>query len=259
MPRRILGMPGALLAGALVCFASAAAADCPSGRIDAHAHVAHVIDGDTVVLDDGRHIRLVGLDTPEIGHDGAPSQPFALRARHALVELLAGSGETVGLRYGATLRDRYGRTLAHLFLSDGTSVTAALLRRGLATALTVPPNTWNVACYAQAETAARQAHSGIWALPRYQPTPSRTLPASAEGFHIVRGRVVHTGRSRNAQWIDLEGRVALRIDRKDLAYFDGIDFAALRGTEVVARGWVHAHRGERVIALRYPTALEIRR
>ncbi|WP_455385778.1 thermonuclease family protein [Acidihalobacter prosperus] len=258
MPR-IRWVQGALLAGALFCSVAYAATDCPSGHIDAHARVAHVIDGDTVILTDGRHVRLIGIDTPELGHDGKPTQPFAQAARRALVRLLADSGDRVALRYGRTRHDHYGRTLAHLFLADGASVSAALLRGGYATALVVPPNLWNVACYGQAESVARDGHQGIWALPRYQPVSARALPPGAQGFHIVRGRVAHIGRSRNAQWIDLEGGVALRIDRKDLAYFGDVDFKSLRGAEVIARGWVHSRRGEHIIALRHPRALTILR
>jgi endonuclease YncB( thermonuclease family) len=256
MPR-IRWMHGALLAGALFCSAASVAADCPSGRIDAHAQVTHVIDGDTVVLADGRHVRLIGIDAPELGHDGRASQPFAQAARSALARLLAGSHDRVALRYGQTRHDHYGRTLAYLFLPDGDSVSAALLREGYATALVVPPNLWSAACYGQAEAKARADRTGIWALPRYQPVATRDLPAHAQGFHIVRGRVVHTGRSRNAQWIDLDGGVALRIDRKDLRYFEGIDFKALRGAEITARGWVHSRRGEHLIAVRHPRALTI--
>ena len=252
-------MHGALLAGALFCSAAAAAADCPSGHIDAHARVTYVIDGDTVVLADGRHVRLIGIDTPELGHGGRASQPFAQTARSVLVRLLAASSDRVALRYGQTRRDHYGRTLAHLFLADDTSVSAALLRQGYATALVVPPNLWNASCYGQAESSARESREGIWALPRYQPIPTRALTDGAKGFHIVRGRVVHTGRSRNAQWIDLDGGVALRIDRKDLPYFEGIDFKTLRGAEITARGWVHSKRGEHLIAVRHPRALTILR
>lgn len=228
-------------------------------RIDAHARVAHVIDGDTVVLADGRHVRLIGIDTPELGHDGNRSQPFAEAARRALTRLLAGGNDNVALRYGRTRHDHYGRTLAHLFLADGASISAALLRQGYATALVVPPNLWNAACYGRAESSARDRHAGIWALARYQPVAARTLSGGAQGFHIVRGRVVHVGRSRNAQWIDLEGGVALRIDRKDLRYFQGVDFKSLRGTEVIVRGWVHSRRGEHLIAVRHPRALTMLR
>ncbi|MEJ2633290.1 MAG: thermonuclease family protein [Acidihalobacter sp.] len=229
-------MQGALLAGALFCSATYATADCSSGRIDSHARVAHVIDGDTIILADGRHVRLIGIDTPELGHGGKASQPFG---------------------YGRVRHDHYGRTLAHLYLADGSSINAALLREGYATALVVPPNLWDAACYGQTESSARSRHAGIWALPRYQPVSTRTLAARTEGFHILRGRVVHVGRSRNAQWIDLEGKVALRIDRKDLPYFESVDFESLRGAEITVRGWVHSRRGEHLISVRHPLALTI--
>ena len=59
----------------------AAAPPCAPDRIDARVSVTHVVDGDTVKLADGRTLRFIGVDTPEIGHEGRPSQPFAAEAR----------------------------------------------------------------------------------------------------------------------------------------------------------------------------------
>ncbi|OBS08376.1 thermonuclease family protein [Acidihalobacter prosperus] len=219
-------------------------------------HVSHVYDGDTVRLRSGAHLRLIGLDTPEVAHRERPAQPFANAARRALSDLLTLHGWTLRLRFDNERRDRYGRSLAHAYLPDGTSVSAALLRRGLATALAVPPNLAEAACYQRAEADARGRQLGLWSLARYRPIAATSLPRDARGFRVVRGRVTHVGFSRRAAWIDLEGRVALRIDRRDLDYFRAIDLRRLQGTWVTVRGWVHTYRGERRIALRHPLALE---
>ena len=52
------------------------------------AHVRHVIDGDTFVLSDNQHVRLLGINAPELGKDGAPDQPLALDARTRLKNLI---------------------------------------------------------------------------------------------------------------------------------------------------------------------------
>jgi len=84
--------------------------------------VARVIDGDTLVLASGEHVRLLGLDAPERG------KPGYREAAEALRKLLAGKPVRVA-REG---RDRWGRTLARLYLADGTDLSAELIARGLA-------------------------------------------------------------------------------------------------------------------------------
>ena len=235
--------------------ASRAEDGCAPDRIDRRAVVAYVYDGDTVRLSDGHKVRFIGIDTPEIGHDGRPNQPGAVEAREALRRLLGEGGE-LALRYGVERHDHYGRLLAHVYLPDGRSVTRRLLAAGLGTHLTIPPNLRNNACYGRAEAKARRAGLGIWTLPRYQPIQSTALPSSARGFHIVRGKVVHIGESRGAIWVDLAGGVGLRIPRKDLHYFTSYHPRAVGGHEVLARGWLYARRGELRMAIHHPAALQ---
>lgn len=228
---------------------------CASDHIDERAQVDHIYDGDTVKLLDGRKLRFIGVDTPEIGHRHNPSQPFAQQAADVLRELLA-TTKTVGLRYDAESKDHYGRSLAHLFLDNGQSVEAALLERGLATVLVVPPNAWNLNCYRAVEKRARTARSGIWALPAYQAVDSSTLSATARGFHIIKGRVLNVNQARDTIWLELAGNLSLRIDHKDLRYFAGHDLARMKGHHVVARGWLKHQKEGLVIKIRHPAALE---
>ena len=230
-------------------------ADCPTDRTDERARVAFVYDGDTLRLDDGRKVRLIGLDTPELGHDGAPSQPFAAQARTALEKMLA-AHPYIRLRYDAERQDRYRRTLAHVYLDDGRSVAALLIEQGLATALVVPPDLWNIDCYRAAEQRAWAERSGIWALAAYQPIASTALASKATGFHLIHGRVTRVSEGRKSVWLTLAGDVSLRIDRNDLHYFSTPP-AQLHGRTVIARGWLHPGTdGGSVIRIRHPAALE---
>jgi micrococcal nuclease len=233
-----------------------AATSCAADHIDEQTHVAYVHDGDTVRLQDGRSLRLIGIDTPELGRDGGPDQPYAIAARDALRGLLAQRTE-LDLRLDETRLDVHGRLLAHAFLADGTSVSAWLLERGYATLLIVPPDDWNVACYQAAERHARAARLGIWALPGYQPVSSMLLDHAARGYHLVKGRVAHVGESARSLWLDLEGKVAARIDRKDLRYFTAIPLRDLSDKDVIVRGWVYLNHDEMQLRLRYPTDIEI--
>lgn len=226
---------------------------CPADRSDERVVARQIFDGDTLLLEDGRTVRLVGIDTPELGRDGKPSQPFAADAKAALARL-APPGAALRLRLDAERFDRYGRLLAHAFDADGTNVQTRLLEAGLATALVVPPRQWGVACYAAAEARAREARSGIWQLAQYQPIPAEDLPDSARGFRLVRGRVQRVGDSRANVWLNLSPNVAVRIPKDDLIYFD-FDPRRLAGRRLEVRGWVARRSGQLRITVRHPAAL----
>jgi endonuclease YncB( thermonuclease family) len=91
--------------------AAQAATPCPAPQSITCTAVRYVIDSDTVVLADGRHVRLIGINAMELGHDGAPDQPYATEARDRLGALLAKSGGQVRLVTGKEQYDVHGRTL----------------------------------------------------------------------------------------------------------------------------------------------------
>lgn len=228
---------------------------CPADHIDERVKVGKIVDGDTVKLEDGRKVRFIGINAPEIGHDGKPSEPFAHKARQAVSQLLA-DNPVIGLRYGQEHLDRYGRLLAHPYLNDGRSINALLLDDGLAAHIVVPPNSWNYRCYGEVESSARLSEKGIWQTRRFRPQSSRTLPVSTRGFHLVRGRVERIGKSRKSLWLNLEGEIALRIPRNSLENFSEHQLQSLVGRRVVARGWVNYHKKKLVITIRHPASLE---
>lgn len=234
-----------------------AAALCAPDHIDQQVRVSHVIDGDTVLLSDGRHLRFIGVNTPELLHNGAPPQPYGIEARNQLRQFLSEHQNVLNLRFDAERRDRYNRVLAHAFLTDGSSLSAWLESQGLGTVLVVPPNVWNSNCYLAAEQTARDAQRGIWELPAYRIVETTQLPASARDYHLITGRVRHIGNSRYAVWLDLEGGVALRIERSDLHYFSDRHWQDLLGKRVLARGWLHREKNELRMNIRHPSALQV--
>lgn len=249
----------ALLLPVLWSTEAAAAADeaaCNAPSYDTAARIKYVIDGDTVILAGGDHLRLIGLDTPEINHEGGPSEPGAEAARRYLVRLLHGAGP-YPLIYGRDRHDHYGRLLGHLFLPDHTNVQAELLRRGYATPLTLPPNMGFLRCYRAAAAAARSAHLGIWRLPRYQAIAATALTADTRGYHIVRGTVTHIGHSRSSLWIDLGRGFAVRILRDDLRWFSGMDLKELTGKEIEASGLVYRRHGQLRMRLHHRADLHV--
>ena len=128
------------------------------------ALVTRVVDGDTIrVRLEGweEAVRYIGVDTPESVKPGAPVECFAERASALNARLV--EGERVRLVRDVEARDRYGRRLAYVYRArDGLFVNAELIRRGHATALTVPPNVLHATRFKVLATRARLSGRGLW-------------------------------------------------------------------------------------------------
>lgn len=245
----------------LAIFAASAvsvAADgaCSPTGVQEHIIVRHVVDGDTVVLGDGRKLRLIGIDTPEIGRKGARSAPLALEARSTLRRLVGDSPRLV-LQHGVRSHDRYGRDLGHLFLESGTNLQAWMLQRGLGTHLFVPPESTFTDCYVRAESLARGARLGVWRLQSYQPLAVMQLRGRIFGYRVVKGQVTGLRRSRSAIWLDLGTSFRAQILRQDLPYFTAIPLHRLPGKTVITRGWISGRGHSYRTRLRHASFLEI--
>ncbi len=151
--------------------------DPDAGPASADALVTRVVDGDTVEARIGgevEDVRLIGVDTPETLKPGEPVQCFGPRASAFSKRRL--EGRRVRLVFGVERRDVYGRLLAYLYLPrrafyvprDVQSTqreelfNAALVRRGFARALTIPPNDRFAARFERLELAAARVGRGLW-------------------------------------------------------------------------------------------------
>ncbi len=119
--------------------------------------VDYVVDGDTLRLANGAKVRLIGVDTPELGEVAEPGAAEATAfTRHFL------RNGQVRLRCDRERVDRYGRFLVYAYV-DGQMLNEALLRQGLARARTnFNYNQTYKRIFRQAESEARQARRGIW-------------------------------------------------------------------------------------------------
>lgn len=111
---------------------------CHAARSTELFYVKWVSDGDTITLADGRRVRYIGINTPEIAHENRPADPFGNPARSCNKKLVL--GKKVRLEMDVRSTDSYGRTLAYVFLKDGTFVNAELIKAGYAYCLYVRPN-----------------------------------------------------------------------------------------------------------------------
>ena len=126
--------------------------------------VVRVVDGDTLVLSPNEKVRLIGVDTPETKHPKKPVQCFGQEAKQFTTRMA--SGNEIRLQLDETNwrtghKDRYGRTLAYVYLKDGTLLNAEIIRRGYGHVYTRFPF-HRRAEFRDLEKQARAEGLGLW-------------------------------------------------------------------------------------------------
>ena len=121
--------------------------------------VERVVDGDTIIVHDVGRVRLIGVDTPESVDPRRPVEFFGKEASAFTKRLL--EGKRVRLEHDWERTDRYGRTLAYVYLPDGTFANAEIVRQGYGHAYTRFPFK-DLDRFRQLEREARQAGRGLW-------------------------------------------------------------------------------------------------
>ncbi len=118
--------------------------------------------GDTVRLDDGRRVRLIGIDTPETVHPDQDVECYGPEASDATAALLP-PGTPVRLEYDQERTDPHGRTLAYVHrLDDALFLNGYLLEEGYATVAIYPPNDVHENLFREHEAAAAAEGAGLW-------------------------------------------------------------------------------------------------
>jgi micrococcal nuclease len=139
----------------------------PLGVMAANATIEYVVDGDTVdviIGDQQERVRLIGIDTPEIAHQGQPepAECFGDEAT-TFTKSLVPVGTPVRLERDIVARDDYGRLLGYLYrASDGVFVNYEIVRQGYAQPLTIPPNVAFSELIVQAARDAEADQAGLW-------------------------------------------------------------------------------------------------
>ena len=253
--RRLLRLC-ALFSVALAATAgSAAASDCRVPADAAPIAVKRVVDGDTVLLADGRALRLIGVNAPERGRKGVADDPHAAAAEAELVRLLRPAG--LKLVAGREGFDRHGRSLGDLFLGDGALAAAELVRAGLGFAVVVPPNDAHIACLVAAEHEARTAHRGIWADPAPWTFDAAAPPSKVAGkFRRATGTVSARIERRAGLALDLDGEVELWVPAERRAAMASVLGRIAVGSRITVRGWWGSYRGRPSLRLEHPAQVE---
>ena len=205
---------------------------------------AQVIDGDTLVLEDGAEVRLVGIQAPKLplGRPGFPIQPSAEAARRALETLVL--GQRLRLAYGGLRRDRHGRLLAHLFDSEGRWIQGEMIARGMARVYSFADNRARVRDLLILERAARAKGLGLWAERAYRVLSPAQAARHIDSFEIVEGTVVAAAVVRGRAYLnfgpDRKTDFTVSVAPRDRRRFEreGIDLGAWSGKRIRVRGWI---------------------
>jgi micrococcal nuclease len=141
----------------LICFFLAVA-----GYSDAQTwyRVKWVNDGDTIVLNDGRRVRYIGINAPEIDHEYQKAEPFGYKARSFNQQLV--NSQKIRLEFDKERHDQYGRWLAYAFLRDKTFINLRLLQEGYAYYLYRRPNGKYHKILLKAQQKAMKTQKGLW-------------------------------------------------------------------------------------------------
>lgn len=215
------------------------------------ANVAAVRDGRTLMLEDGRELRLAAI---EVGNDSGN-----------VLQMLVGDRPLRLERLGAE-HDRYGRLVAFAFAGDAAqSLQSALLEQGQAR---VSARVGNKACadaLLRTERAARAAGRGLWADPNFAPLRSddyRRFRAENGRFVLVEGKVLSVRESGATIYVNFGRRFtrdfSLTIVRRLRAEFTaaGLEPKALEGRRIRVRGWLERRTGP-TIELVAPEQIEL--
>lgn len=156
----LMATPVVLLAVVPACYDTGSTHELES------ALVASVVDGDTIRLEDGRSVRYIGVDTPEVAHNSTQDDEcYGPEATQFNTQLVA--GQRVYLEYDEQLTDHYGRTLAYVWLGTGSArrmVNEELLFRGFGDLLIIEPNSKYEPRLREALSSAQRREAGLWAV-----------------------------------------------------------------------------------------------
>jgi endonuclease YncB( thermonuclease family) len=244
------------LALAACLIGSAARADappCPLTKGETRA-IARVADGETLLLDDGRRLRLIGALVPRASDVGATvgSWPPETEARAALATLV--EGRSVALWHDRRHSDRYGQLLAHVTIGSDW-LQGTLVARGLARAYGRPGGDACAEALAKLERRAREDGLGLWANAAYRVRlASRGDWGRAGGsFQVVSGTVRRVSRGTGEVYVSLAERrgraypLAAVVAAKRSELTGGVAPRALVGRRVLVRGWIEQRRGPVIV------------
>ena len=217
--------------------------------------IAKVYDGDTVLLSDGRKIRLLGINTPEVSHKDKKADAGGNEAKQWLISKL--ESNKVRLVTDVEKTDKYGRILAHLFTETKEHINLQLVEAGLAEVTIYPPNLLYAEQLIKAQDKAELEKRGIWRSKDYAVKPVSSLEENGHsGWTRLEGQVKRIRPSRKFIYLEFSEVFEVRIERQWLSLFP--ELKSYLNKTVEARGWINSNKGRFSMLVRHPSALKIK-
>jgi endonuclease YncB( thermonuclease family) len=249
IPYRRAGTFAVALAAQLTCNAPLQAREAPCmGERVGEGRVTVIIDARTFRLQDGREVRLAGVEDTASGLAAKPEQRTALEA------LMAGRDVVL---HGSPKEDRYGRLTAFAFVRDRNELIQARMIEDGHLLVTAAIEDGDCARFLRSrEARARQAKHGIWLEPAALKNTEMTgdILAMVGQFVVAEGRVDSVREAGATLYINFGRRwtqdFAVTISRRNMAAFEaaGVPLKSLERRRVRVRGWVEQRGGPRIHA-----------
>jgi endonuclease YncB( thermonuclease family) len=243
--------------------AEAAAPNCrfegPGEQVPASSKVSQILDGRSFLLEDGREIRIAGIEVPLLSSAAKdPAGQAAVQAAKAALERLL-AGAPITLQRLGPHSDRYGRLLAHVFIErDGAQVW--LQRELLAQGHALVTAHLEADCAKEllkAERMARAAGLGLWAQGQFRAQPAEKpedILNDRGRFALVEGKVLSVRESGGIVYLNFGQRwirgFAVTVLKRNERLFAaaGMELKKLEGRRIRIRGWVEERGGPRIEA-----------
>ena len=201
----------------LAFFPLSLSAACPNLGWEQTATVKLINDGDTITLENGRLVRFIGINTPEINHrNKSKSEPYALQAK-ALLEKYIRVGDKVHLLFDKRKQDKYGRMLAYVYSKTGRNLALLQLQSGLAQQWVVGKNDRFWRCFQKAEKQARLRKKGVWS--GFAPLHAARLTKDNKGYQYISGTISGITSNKKGMQFFLDRKLKVRISASNLKKF----------------------------------------
>lgn len=231
----------------------------------ATGRVIRVIDGDTVELDTGPEVRMIGTQAPKLplGRRDFKAWPMSTEAKTTLEAMVL--GKNVQLHFGPADTDRYGRALAHV-VTIGTPEKESLwaqgemIARGMARVYVLSDNRVCVSTLLEKEQNARKIRAGIWSHRFYDIRPHDRSQEDVGTFQIVEGVVLDVAQKRKRFFLnfgeDWREDFTVTVSPQNAKVFEEeVDLFSLKGKTIRVRGWVEDYNGPFIEAV-HPDQIE---
>lgn len=211
-----------------------------------------VYDGDTILLANGKKVRLSGINAQEVKYRNKPAQVGGEEAKRWLIEKLA--NKKIRLLMDLEKQDKYGRLLAHIFTEDKEHINLELVKKGLASVSIYPPNLKFSEDLLKAQQQAERNKLGIWKYEKYKPKQLNQInQTNYKGWQRIIGQIKSVHHTERYSYLQLSDIFSLKIARKSIKLFPKLENYI--GKKVEVRGWINTYKNRYIMFIRHPSCL----